>query len=421
MKIGIIGAGAAGLVAAWLLNEHHEVTVFERQHRPGGHAYTADITLPDGERVAIDVGVAFFGDALSYPLFHRLLDLLSVPTEQHPMTATLCGAEGARLAMPPWREGKIDWYALSPRSVFDLVSFARFVKSAAKADERVLRAITLREFLGDSALSTTFKDEVVIPFIASQFGITRERLFECVAYDALKYCIIFGLDGLRPRPLFAIPGGMRRYVDALAAARGTARLRVGTAVERIERRSGIYAIVTAGGSDHCCDHVILAGGPASVLPLVRQTEHYDGLRRIFGLIDLFTTKITVHGDPQIMPLPRRRWSEFTLVERDGQSALTLWQPDRVGPPIFRSWTTFETRSLSPVYGEFVFTHSLGNRGYYDAQAMIRAIQGRDNLWFAGSFAHDNNSHESAIASAVDVAAALDPTSRNLARLTRSVR
>ena len=40
MKVGIIGGGIAGLAAAWLLDEEHEVTLFEKRDRLGGHAHT---------------------------------------------------------------------------------------------------------------------------------------------------------------------------------------------------------------------------------------------------------------------------------------------------------------------------------------------------------------------------------------------
>ncbi|MCI0389640.1 MAG: FAD-dependent oxidoreductase [Acidobacteria bacterium] len=59
MDIGIIGAGAAGLAAAWLLNDNHNVTLFEKQNRLGGHAHTVDFEI-DGEMIAIDAGFDFF-------------------------------------------------------------------------------------------------------------------------------------------------------------------------------------------------------------------------------------------------------------------------------------------------------------------------------------------------------------------------
>jgi len=43
MRIGVIGAGAAGLTTAWLLNDHHDVTLFEKQNRLGGHAHTIEV------------------------------------------------------------------------------------------------------------------------------------------------------------------------------------------------------------------------------------------------------------------------------------------------------------------------------------------------------------------------------------------
>ena len=36
MRIGVIGAGISGLSIARLLGKEHEVTVYEKAHRPGG-------------------------------------------------------------------------------------------------------------------------------------------------------------------------------------------------------------------------------------------------------------------------------------------------------------------------------------------------------------------------------------------------
>ena len=43
-KIGIVGTGIAGMSAAWLLSKHHEVTVFEKDDRIGGHTNTVDLS-----------------------------------------------------------------------------------------------------------------------------------------------------------------------------------------------------------------------------------------------------------------------------------------------------------------------------------------------------------------------------------------
>ena len=48
MKIAIVGAGISGLGAALALSDHHDVRVFERDGRIGGHANTVDVPFADG-------------------------------------------------------------------------------------------------------------------------------------------------------------------------------------------------------------------------------------------------------------------------------------------------------------------------------------------------------------------------------------
>jgi len=51
--------------------------------------------------------------------------------------------------------------------------------------------------------------------------------------------------------------------------------------------------------------------------------------------------------------------------------------------------------------------------HFRAQELLDRMQGRRNLWFAGAYAHDIDSHESAILSAIRVARELAPESSNL--------
>ena len=39
-KIAVIGSGISGLSAAWLLSQRHEITLFEKDWRAGGHSRT---------------------------------------------------------------------------------------------------------------------------------------------------------------------------------------------------------------------------------------------------------------------------------------------------------------------------------------------------------------------------------------------
>ncbi len=74
-RIAVIGGGVAGLAAGYLLGRQFQMTLFEKEPRLGGDAYT--YTGRDGQQ--LDIAVAAFGRA-GYDHFFRLLAELGVVT-----------------------------------------------------------------------------------------------------------------------------------------------------------------------------------------------------------------------------------------------------------------------------------------------------------------------------------------------------
>ena len=62
-------------------------------------------------------------------------------------------------------------------------------------------------------------------------------------------------------------------------------------------------------------------------------------------------------------------------------------------------------------------HPVVGPRHFQTQKTLAALQGRNNLWLAGLYTHDIDSHENAILSAVNIARRIDPESGNLRRLT----
>ena len=73
----MIGSGIAGLGAAYALSRVHDVEVFERDTRPGGHANTVTIPRPGGGELHLDTGFLVHNEH-NYPLLSRLFRELGV-------------------------------------------------------------------------------------------------------------------------------------------------------------------------------------------------------------------------------------------------------------------------------------------------------------------------------------------------------
>ena len=53
MNIGVVGAGVAGLTAAYLLSKKHKVTLIEIEKRIGGHTNTINVK-ENGKNIGVD-------------------------------------------------------------------------------------------------------------------------------------------------------------------------------------------------------------------------------------------------------------------------------------------------------------------------------------------------------------------------------
>ncbi len=72
---------------------------------------------------------------------------------------------------------------------------------------------------------------------------------------------------------------------------------------------------------------------------------------------------------------------------------------------------------SPLYALEHYDHAIADLNYYKAQKVLHAAQGNHNLWFVGNYTFDDDSHESAILSAVQAVNRLAPQSERLRWLT----
>src|SRR5476649_489554 len=100
-RIAVVGTGISGLGSAYLLNPDHDITVYEKTARIGGHSRTVTVDY-DGRPVPVDTGFIVFNRP-NYPNLTGLFAHLGVATHDSDMTFSAsirngwleCGAKDA--------------------------------------------------------------------------------------------------------------------------------------------------------------------------------------------------------------------------------------------------------------------------------------------------------------------------------------
>lgn len=130
-RIAVVGAGIAGLTAAYVLRGTDDVTVYEADERLGGHAHTHELTGADGVVRSVDSGFIVHNER-TYPHLLRLFAELGVETQESEMSMSVrcegCGLEYAGALGPRGLFAQ-------PRNVADL-RFVRMLTAVTAFQDR---------------------------------------------------------------------------------------------------------------------------------------------------------------------------------------------------------------------------------------------------------------------------------------------
>lgn len=421
LRIGIIGAGASGLASAWLLEQDHDVTIFEKEDRLGGHICTIPVTI-NNQTIAVEAGVEFFSDMM-FPEFIKLLRILKVPTRSYPLTYTFYHTNTAeKIMLPPIHEGTLCWQSLKPHAIFDLTQLNHFVNAGKNIMNAHDYDITLSDFADTLMLTHEFKEHFLYPFFAASWGVSPEDMKGFSAYDIIKWALVNEPAHISAAHWNEVVGGMSNYIAALTAQLTSTTINTSCPISAITYADGQYAI-HAPDKTHYFDHIIVATNAMIAKDLLAQVTHAQRVKDALGLVEYFHTVIAVHGDRRFMPASPADWSAVNIRYDGINSALTICKSWMQPFPVFRSWITYTvgvppTDAMPrPLYALKEFYHPKVTAEYFACQQELSRLQGMQNLWIAGFYTHDADSHNNAIVSAINIARKLNPTSERLEALT----
>jgi predicted NAD/FAD-binding protein len=286
MRIAVVGTGIAGLGAAHALSRGHEVELFERDSRPGGHTNTV---VHDG--LALDTGFIVH-NVENYPHLTRLFRELEVRTQPSEMSFSVsCGRHSVEFAgrRPP------------ARLAAEIVRFLRTARGTIAG----ARGQTVGEYVREHRYSVRFRDHFLVPLTASLWSSGTGAALDFPAGYALSFFDTHGMLGFRRRPWRTVVGGSRAYVEALLE-RSRARVHLGLPVRSVSRGPDGVEVRTDDGESRRFDGVVLAVHGDQALPLLADAS--PGERRVLSAFRSTANETILHTDEQLLPRPSSRAS-----------------------------------------------------------------------------------------------------------------
>ncbi|MFJ6793766.1 NAD(P)/FAD-dependent oxidoreductase [Streptomyces sp. NPDC091268] len=306
--VAVIGAGVAGLTAAYVLASSYEVTLYEADGRLGGHAHTRELPGSRDLPVAVDSGFIVHNER-TYPTLLRLFRELGIGTQDAEMSLSVrcdgCGLEyaGAR--------GPTGLFASRPtlrgRHLRLLAEVPVFHRGARRLLARGAHSgITFGDFLRKGGFSPYFVSHFALPLVASVWSCPAQAALSHPAAHLFAFLRHHGLLSITGSPQWkTVAGGSAAYVTA--AAKHIQRIRTSSPVRAVRRTHQGAQVTTGDGATEAYDAVVIATHPDQALRMLADPTEEE--QRLLGAFTYSRNPTVLHTDTRVLPRsPRARAS-----------------------------------------------------------------------------------------------------------------
>lgn len=400
MKIGIIGSGISGLVAAWQCQRNgHEVTIFESEKSLGMDSQSLDIEI-DNTKVRADVPSRMLNES-NWPTLTRLCRQLDVELQSVDSSQSYGELESDQILQLklPYRFKVEHFVDRTQRQI--VLEIDRF-KSVGQQflDRSEAPDLTFNQFLENENFHRSFIDLFLFPVLST-------TVCTC-SYEALKNyparIILQALGNLTDdSPLLRIRHGVAELVTQLIRDINEIRLQAQVrSVLTDETTTNVTYSRTKSSQDtetEVFDHVIISTQANHACLLID-----DSFVRELELLRQFqyeTVKVIVHTDKSLMPQQEKQWSTFNMMN-DGHmpndrqelaSMCSIWlnrfhRDWTLEAPVFQTIRPFVKPDSRLILKESQFQRPLVDERSHQSWNQWRALHSEHDrsVWFCGSYA-----------------------------------
>jgi len=420
MRIAVIGSGISGLSAAYYLSKHHDVTVYEKDKRLGGHTATIDV-YHNAEHHMIDTGFIVFNER-TYPNFISLLNELGVAFEPTSMGFSVSavqesGISGKKPSNLEYAGNSLNTLfaqrknLVSPkflRMVSDILRFNRLAsKLVTRLDEYYM---TLEDFLNKYKFSKEFRDHYLIPMGSAIWSSSFDNMLRFSAAFFIRFFYNHGLLSVMNKPQwYVVKGGSKSYIPSLISSFEN-NIQLGAEIKKVIRKDGKAVIYFAGGLKHVFDEVVFACHSDQALALLGDPS--DDEVEVLGAMPYKNNSVILHTDERLLPRDKKVWSSWNYFLAKDKSALPILTYNMNILQKLESkhnyCVTLNADDLidpEKILGKYNYAHPQFSVTSTLAQQRWQEINGVNRTWFCGAY-WANGFHEDGVVSALRVSDAI---------------
>ena len=413
MKFAVVGSGISGLSMATILSQDHEVTLYEKDDRFGGHSNTVEINY-NNEIINVDTGFIVFNET-NYPNLVKLFKFFSVKYVDSDMSLSV-----------QHQKMDIEWSGQNFKSIFSKKKFLKklyFFIAVIQIpifnfhvkyliNYKFLETIPLKDWLRKNPYSKSFQDLYLLPMAGA--------IWSMPSGDVMKYPIkslfeFFNnhklLHGKRDRPKWkTVSNGSISYVKKLISflsANPKVKIEKNIRILGIERNKDCILIKDSNNNSNKFDHIIFSTNPSKTLEILSDADNKE-----IEILKNFSTNKNIaylHNDASLMPTLKKTWSAWNVFipkEEKKNISVTYWmnklQNIKKKNPLFLSLNPPKNPKESSVFRVIDYEHPIFDLKAINSQKLLKKIQGNKNTWHCGAWS-GNGFHEDGIQSSLNLA------------------
>lgn len=387
MKIAVLGAGISGLGSAYLLSQKHEVDLYEKEGRLGGHARTTTVK-EDNREFGVDTGFLVFNHE-TYPLLTKLFKRLNVAIENSDMSFGFWD-EVSNVAYNAQTLGglffqKKNIFSFSHYNmILDIIRFNKTANAHIDSNSDALN-VSLGAYL--ESYSDVFKERYLMPMGAAIWSTPSDKMNDFPARTFVQFFKNHGLLGVTTQHQWlTVSGGSKNYVEKIAA-KVSGKVILNSDVIRVKRHADRVTLIHSDGSQSEYDKVVLAMHAPQALEILEDANIHE--KEILSAFVYKENEALLHNDKKALYPDKRIYAAWNYKTDGKTNAVTLsyWinrlQNLQSKKEYFVSLN--ESSKLKDVIEKISYAHPQFDAKAIKIQSRRDEINGNNHTYYAGAY------------------------------------